>query len=231
MEEWRDIKGYEGAYQVSSLGRVKSLKGTEEIIMKAWLRGHKRYRCVGLCKDGIRKRYDIHRLVEGRDLVIGGIKITHEKGLLGHSDADVLVHAIIDAMLGALALDDIGTLFPDTDPKYKNIDSTILTAVSNNLVSDKLEVEISNKDIIPNDYITKLYELKSTPENSIEQFNAFIVLINKCKNWNDMVTNLLIPYINKVKEIKTEIKYFVNAVIDNESIMSIKIPFEQFIDQ
>ena len=70
--------------------------------------------------------YDIHRLVEGRDLVIGGIKITHEKGLLGHSDADVLVHAIIDAMLGALALDDIGTLFPDTDPKYKNIDSTIL---------------------------------------------------------------------------------------------------------
>lgn len=70
--------------------------------------------------------YDIHRLVEGRELIIGGVKITHEKGLLGHSDADVLVHAIIDALLGALALDDIGTLFPDTDPKYKNIDSTIL---------------------------------------------------------------------------------------------------------
>lgn len=70
--------------------------------------------------------YDIHKLIEGRDLIIGGVKITHEKGLLGHSDADVLIHAIIDAMLGALALDDIGTLFPDTDPKYKNIDSTIL---------------------------------------------------------------------------------------------------------
>ncbi len=70
--------------------------------------------------------YDIHKLIEGRDLIIGGIKITHEKGLLGHSDADVLIHALIDAMLGALALDDIGTLFPDTDPKYKNIDSTIL---------------------------------------------------------------------------------------------------------
>jgi len=70
--------------------------------------------------------YDIHRLVEGRELIIGGVKITHEKGLLGHSDADVLVHAIIDAMLGALALDDIGTLFPDTDQKYKNIDSTLL---------------------------------------------------------------------------------------------------------
>ena len=70
--------------------------------------------------------YDIHKLVEGRNLVIGGVKITHEKGLLGHSDADVLIHAIIDAMLGALALDDIGTMFPDTDIKYKNADSTIL---------------------------------------------------------------------------------------------------------
>lgn len=117
------------------------------------------------------------------------------------------------------------------EKELTNIDSTILAAVTNNLVSDKLEVEINNKDIIPNDYITKLYELKSTPENSIEQFNAFVVLINKCKSWNDMVKNLLIPYINNVKEIKTEIKYFVNAVIDNESVMSIKIPFEQFIDQ
>ena len=70
--------------------------------------------------------YDIHKLVEGRDLIIGGVKITHEKGLLGHSDADVLIHAIIDAMLGALALDDIGTIFPDTDIKYKDIDSTVL---------------------------------------------------------------------------------------------------------
>ena len=70
--------------------------------------------------------YDIHKLTQGRDLIIGGVKITHEKGLLGHSDADVLIHAIIDAMLGALALSDIGTLFPDTDKKYKDIDSTIL---------------------------------------------------------------------------------------------------------
>ena len=70
--------------------------------------------------------YDIHRLVEGRELIIGGVRITHEKGLLGHSDADVLVHAIIDALLGAVALDDIGTLFPDTDPQYKDADSIIL---------------------------------------------------------------------------------------------------------
>ena len=70
--------------------------------------------------------YDIHQLTAGRDLIIGGVKITHEKGLLGHSDADVLIHAIIDGMLGALALADIGTLFPDTDKKYKDADSTIL---------------------------------------------------------------------------------------------------------
>ena len=70
--------------------------------------------------------YDIHRLVEGRELIIGGVKNTHEKGLLGHSDADVLVHAIIDALLGAVALDDIGTLFPDTDPAYKDADSMVL---------------------------------------------------------------------------------------------------------
>ena len=70
--------------------------------------------------------YDIHKLTTGRDLIIGGVKITHEKGLLGHSDADVLIHAIIDSLLGALALSDIGTLFPDTDAKYKDADSTIL---------------------------------------------------------------------------------------------------------
>lgn len=70
--------------------------------------------------------YDIHRLTEGRDLIIGGVKITHEKGLLGHSDADVLVHAIIDALLGAAGMDDIGTIFPDTDPKFKDADSILL---------------------------------------------------------------------------------------------------------
>ena len=67
--------------------------------------------------------YDIHKLVENRKLVIGGINIPFEKGLLGHSDADVLVHAVIDAILGAAGLPDIGTLFPDTDEKFKNADS------------------------------------------------------------------------------------------------------------
>lgn len=81
--------------------------------------------------------YDIHRLVEGCELIIGGVKITHEKGLLGHSDADVLVHAIIDALLGAIALDDIGTLFPDTDEKFKNADSVILLKKVYDLVQEE----------------------------------------------------------------------------------------------
>lgn len=67
--------------------------------------------------------YDVHRLVEERDLIIGGVKIPYEKGLLGHSDADVLLHAIMDSLLGASALGDIGKLFPDTDEKYKGISS------------------------------------------------------------------------------------------------------------
>ena len=67
--------------------------------------------------------YDVHKLVKGRKLILGGVNINHEFGLLGHSDADVLVHAIIDSLLGAAALGDIGALFPDTDEKFKNADS------------------------------------------------------------------------------------------------------------
>ena len=70
--------------------------------------------------------YDIHTLCEGRDLIIGGVKITHEFGLMGHSDDDVLINALIDGLLGAVAIYDIGPLFPDTDRKFKNADSTLL---------------------------------------------------------------------------------------------------------
>ena len=70
--------------------------------------------------------YDVHKLVENRKLILGGVDIPYEKGLLGHSDADVLIHAVIDAILGALAKGDIGLLFPDTDNDYKDIDSRIL---------------------------------------------------------------------------------------------------------
>jgi len=80
---------------------------------------------------------DFHQLVEGRDLWIGGVKIPHTKGALGHSDADVLLHAICDAMLGALCLGDIGVHFPDTDATYKNIDSKILLEKSYALIKSK----------------------------------------------------------------------------------------------
>ena len=71
--------------------------------------------------------YDVHRLVEGRKCIIGGVDVPHEKGLLGHSDADVLLHAVMDAVLGAMAVGDIGKLFPDSDPAYKGADSLALT--------------------------------------------------------------------------------------------------------
>jgi 2-C-methyl-D-erythritol 2,4-cyclodiphosphate synthase len=81
--------------------------------------------------------YDIHRLVSGRDLILGGIKIDHETGLLGHSDADVLTHAIMDAMLGALSLGDIGHYFPPTDPKWAGADSLKLLAQVDQLIRDR----------------------------------------------------------------------------------------------
>jgi len=80
---------------------------------------------------------DFHRLVEGRELWLGGVLVPHSRGALGHSDADVLLHAICDAMLGALALGDIGKHFPDTDPAYKGIDSKILLKRTNELIQSK----------------------------------------------------------------------------------------------
>ncbi|MGN1188394.1 MAG: 2-C-methyl-D-erythritol 2,4-cyclodiphosphate synthase [Lachnospiraceae bacterium] len=81
--------------------------------------------------------YDVHRLVENRDLIIGGVKIPYEKGLLGHSDADVLLHAIMDALLGAAALGDIGKHFPDSDPAYKGADSLMLLKKVGELLSEE----------------------------------------------------------------------------------------------
>ncbi len=81
--------------------------------------------------------YDVHRLVEGRDLILGGVTIPYEKGLLGHSDADVLLHAIMDALLGAAALGDIGKHFPDTDPAYKGISSIALLKKVGELLAEK----------------------------------------------------------------------------------------------
>lgn len=142
--------------------------------------------------------YDIHRLVEGRDLVIGGIKITHEKGLLGHSDADVLVHAIIDAMLGALALDDIGTLFPDTDPKYKNIDSTILLKH----VYEKIKVQG--------------YRIANIDSNIIAQSPKMMPYIPKMKNVLAQILQIELDEIS----IKAKTKEKLDAVGENLAIES-----------
>lgn len=81
--------------------------------------------------------YDVHKLVEGRDLILGGVNIPWEMGLLGHSDADVVVHAIMDAILGAAALRDIGRHFPDTDPQYKGISSIVLLKKVGELLKEK----------------------------------------------------------------------------------------------
>lgn len=90
--------------------------------------------------------YDVHRLVEGRDLIVGGVKIPHTLGLLGHSDADVLLHAVSDALLGAAGLGDIGKHFPDTDPAYKGADSLkLLEIVAQKVV--KKGYRVSNIDV------------------------------------------------------------------------------------
>lgn len=91
--------------------------------------------------------YDVHKLAENRKLILGGVEIPYEKGLLGHSDADVLVHAIMDALLGAGKLGDIGVLFPDTDPKYKGISSITLLKYVNDEISKK-GIRIINIDSI-----------------------------------------------------------------------------------
>lgn len=83
------------------------------------------------------KGFDIHELVEGRELILGGVTIPHEKGLLGHSDADVLLHAVCDAILGAAGCGDIGTHFPDTDPKFKGADSSELLKETCRIIKEK----------------------------------------------------------------------------------------------
>jgi len=90
--------------------------------------------------------YDVHRLVEGRDLILGGMRVAYEKGLDGHSDADVLVHAVMDALLGAAGLGDIGKLFPDNDPQYKGISSMKLLKVVRQRIEEK-GYRVSNIDV------------------------------------------------------------------------------------
>ena len=112
--------------------------------------------------------YDVHRLVEGRDLILGGIKIEHTKGLLGHSDADVLVHALMDALLGAMRAGDIGQLFPDTDPAYEGADSMVLLSHVMQLVRDK-GFELLDCDCTVVAQAPKLLPYRETMRNRIAE--------------------------------------------------------------
>lgn len=118
--------------------------------------------------------YDVHKLVEGRDLILGGVKIPFEKGLLGHSDADVLLHAIMDALLGAMALGDIGKHFPDTDEKYKGVSSIELLKEVKRIIKDNCEkkgkaFEICNIDAT---IICQLPKLRPYIDNMRENIAA-----------------------------------------------------------
>ena len=121
---------------------------------------------------------DIHQLVEGRDLYIGGVKIDHDKGLLGHSDADVLLHAIIESIIGALGLGDIGKHFPDTDPQYKGISSMVLLEHCYQLM-DKEGYEINNLDsIIMCEALKMAPHIKKKRENVASKLHCDISQIN-----------------------------------------------------
>lgn len=116
---------------------------------------------------------DIHQLVEGRDLVLGGVKIPHEKGCLGHSDADALLHAVAESILGALAMGDLGKHFPDTDPRYRGIDSMkILTEVY--WMMDEAGYRINNLDTL-----VMIERPKMAPH--IEQMRTNIATCLHCK--------------------------------------------------
>ena len=122
--------------------------------------------------------YDVHKLVEGRKLIIGGVNIEHEKGLLGHSDADVLIHAVMDSILGALALGDIGKHFPDTDEKYKGANSIKLLEFVHNLIADK-GYSIGNIDCTIIAQSPKMApHIKNMRENIAKALNTSIDNIN-----------------------------------------------------
>jgi 2-C-methyl-D-erythritol 2,4-cyclodiphosphate synthase len=112
--------------------------------------------------------FDVHRLVEGRKCIIGGVEIAHDKGLDGHSDADVLLHAICDALLGAAALGDIGKHFPPTDDQYKGVDSRTLLRHVINLLADK-EYVVGNIDATVICEAPRLSEHTETMRNNIAQ--------------------------------------------------------------
>ena len=145
--------------------------------------------------------YDVHKLVENRKLILGGVEIEHDKGLLGHSDADVLIHAIIDALLGAANLADIGTLFPDTDPKYKNANSIILLKNVIELVKEKgYKINNIDSNIIAQapKMMPHIPEMKTTLANAMDIDIESISIKAKTKEKLDSVGEKLAIETNAV---------------------------------
>lgn len=137
--------------------------------------------------------YDIHQLAENHDLIIGGVKIPHSRGLLGHSDADVLIHAIIDAMLGALALSDIGTLFPDDQEEFKGISSiTLLEKVYELILEKGYEINNIDSNIIAQEPKLMPYipEMKKVLANSLNIDEDLISIKAKTNEKMDAVGEL-----------------------------------------
>ena len=131
--------------------------------------------------------YDVHALSKDRDLILGGVKIDYEFGLIGHSDADVLVHAIMDAMLGACALGDIGRHFPDNDNSYKNIDSMLLLEKVNELINEK-GYFVNNIDAVVIAQKPKLMPYIDTMKNNIA---ALLKIDRDCVNVKATTTEKL----------------------------------------
>lgn len=127
--------------------------------------------------------YDVHRFSDNRDLILGGEKIDYEKGLLGHSDADVLIHSIIDSLLGAMALGDIGKFFPDTDEKYKNINSMLLLKEVKKILDGNNEYQ-------------KKYKILNIDSTIICEKPKFRNYIDKMRNNIKDVLNINIDQIN-----------------------------------
>ena len=140
--------------------------------------------------------YDVHKLCDDRPMIIGGVNIPYEKGLLGHSDADVLVHAIIDALLGALALPDIGTLFPDTDEKYAGADSVELLKKVYSMIKEKG------------------YLINNIDSNIIAQAPKMMPYIPQMK---EKLSSVLDLDINDIS-IKAKTKEHLDAVGENKAI-------------
>ena len=142
--------------------------------------------------------YDVHKLVEGRDLILGGVKIDWEKGLLGHSDADVLLHAIMDALLGAAALGDIGRHFPDTDEKYKGISSIKLLQHVGALLEENMYV-INNIDATIIAQKPKMApHIQQMRENVAKALHTSMLAVSIVNRWVLIGVRYILVYFSQV---------------------------------